>query len=55
MTDLDIFRCKKCGQTVSYDDLLEHIVLVHNDRLAAKLVNELNSLANLNMVGGTNN
>lgn len=55
MTDLDTFECKKCGELIRYDDLLEHIILVHNDRQAAELVNELNSLANLNIVGGTNN
>jgi hypothetical protein len=48
MTDIrDIkIQCKKCGEEIeSPPKLLEHIVLVHNDRETAELLNALNRLS----------
>ena len=45
MTTLDTFECRKCKQWVKADDMLEHIVLVHNDSEAAVLLTALNRLS----------
>lgn len=35
-------RCKVCGEIVARLKLLEHTVIVHNDKDAAQLLEELN-------------
>ncbi len=52
MTDFEQIQCKKCGQSVSFDDLLDHIIEVHRDYETVRLMSELK---NLTIVGGTNN
>jgi hypothetical protein len=42
---IDSFECKKCGQMVKTGDMLEHIILVHNDSEAAVLLTALNRLS----------
>jgi hypothetical protein len=56
MTILDNqIECKKCGQAVKSDEMLEHIILNHKDYDVARLLGELTCLASLHIVGGTNN
>lgn len=39
-------QCKKCGQEIeSPPKMLEHIILVHNDKEAAELLSTLNRLS----------
>lgn len=46
MTALDNqIECKKCGQSVSCDSMLEHIIEVHKDSEAAALLTILNKLS----------